>query len=197
MNARSMVFAALAAVALLTGCAHPISLQPDLAAFISVPMSGAKIDKKAGLSIADADRNREVTTPGGGGDKVSYFPYRDLEVGIYAAMSRVFASVSKVNGPADPKIAAEGLQLVLSPTITTNSSSPSALTWPPTQFSVELNCKVMDPQGALVTEVKVSGAGKAEFDEFKSNHSLSAKRAVDDALAKLVAALSESTALRR
>lgn len=194
MNARSIVLAALAVVALLTGCAHPISLQPDLAAI--TPVAAGKINKKAGLSIADADRNREVTTPGGGGDKVSYFPYRDLEIGLYTVMSQVFTSVSKVNGLADPKIAAEGLQLVVTPTITTTSSSPSALTWPPTQFSVELNCKVVDPQGVVVTEVKVSGAGKAEFDEFKSHHSLSAKRAVDEALRQLAKALAESTALR-
>lgn len=154
-------------------------------------------NKKAGLSIAEADRGRQVITPGGGGDKVSYYPYRDLEVGIYTAMSRVFSSVTKVNGVGDPKVAAEGLQLVVAPSITTNSSSSSAFTWPPTQFSVELNCKVLDPQGALVTEIKVSGAGKAEFSEFKSDFSLSAKRAVDDALGQLAKALSESAALRK
>ena len=126
-----------------------------------------------------------------------YYPYRDLEVGIYTAMSRVFSSVTKVNGVGDPKVAAEGLQLVVAPTITTNSSSSSAFTWPPTQFSVELNCKVLDPQGSLVTEIKVSGAGKAEFSEFKSDFSLSAKRAVDDALGQLAKALSESAALRQ
>lgn len=194
MNARIVLCAALAIISLLTGCAHPISLQSDLAAVIA--LEPAKINKKAGLSIAEADRGREVITPGGGGDKVSYHPYRDLEVGIYTAMSRVFSSVTKVNGVSDPKVAAEGLQLVVAPSITTNSSSSSAFTWPPTQFSVDLNCKVLDPQGSLVTEIKVSGTGKAEFSEFKSDFSLSAKRAVDDALGQLVKALSESSALR-
>jgi hypothetical protein len=31
--------------------------------------------KKAAYYISDEDRAREVTTPGGGGDKVRYFPY--------------------------------------------------------------------------------------------------------------------------
>lgn len=194
MITRITTLATLLFVAVLAGCAHPISLSPDLARVTSA--TATKIDKKAGLSLADADRSREVTTPGGGGDKVSYFPYRDLEPGIYAAMSQVFSSVTKVTGPADPKVAAEGLSFVITPQVTTTSSSPSAFTWPPTLFTVELNCKVVDAQGAAVSEVKVSGTGKAEFSEFKTDHSLAAKRAADDALAQLVKALSESAALR-
>ena len=77
MITRITTLATLLLVAVLAGCAHPISLSPDLARVTSA--TATKIDKKAGLSLADADRSREVTTPGGGGDKLSYFPYRDLE----------------------------------------------------------------------------------------------------------------------
>ncbi len=187
-----MVWATLCVVAVtaLQGCAHPISLNPDLSAVKAG--SVAKIDRKVGFYISDEDRKREVTTAGGGGDKVSYFPYRDMEAGLYVALSESFASVTRVNGPADPRVRAEGLTYVISPTITTQSSSPSPLTWPPTVFTVELTCRVTDADGSPVSEVKATGTGNAEFSEFKSNHSLSAKRAVEDALGKLKVALAAS-----
>jgi hypothetical protein len=178
------------ALALLQGCAHPISLNPDLAAVKAG--SVGKIDRKVGFYIGDDDRKREVTTPGGGGDKVSYFPYRDMETGLYVALSESFTTVTRVTGPADPRIKAEGLNYVISPVIKTQSSSPSPLTWPPTVFTVELTCRVTDPDGKPVSEVKSTGTGNAEFSEFKGNHSLSAKRAVEDALNKLKVALTAS-----
>lgn len=187
-----VAWAALCMLALtvLQGCAHPISLNPDLAAVKAG--SFVKIDRKVGFYIGDDDRKREVTTPGGGGDKVSYFPYRDMETGLYVALSESFATVMRVNGPADPRVKAEGLNYVISPMIVTQSSSPSPLTWPPTVFTVELTCKVTDADGKPVSEVKATGTGNAEFSEFKSNYSLSAKRAVEDALSKLKVALTAS-----
>lgn len=179
----------------LQGCAHPISLNPDLAAVKAVNVK--KIDRKVGFYIGDEDRKREVTTPGGGGDKVSYFPYRDMEAGLYVALSETFTTVTRVNGPADTRIRAEGLNYVITPVITTQSSSPSPLTWPPTVFTVELTCRVTDAEGKPVSEVKATGTGNAEFSEFKSNHSLSAKRAVEDALNKLKVALGASSLATR
>jgi hypothetical protein len=145
------VWATLCVVALtvLQGCAHPISLNPDLAAVKAESVT--KIDRKVGFYIGDDDRKREVTTPGGGGDKVSYFPYRDMEAGLYVALSETFATVTRVNGPADPRVRAEGLNYVISPTITTQSSSPSPLTWPPPVFTVELTCRVTVADGKPVS----------------------------------------------
>lgn len=103
----------VAVVLAATGCAHPISLTPDFAKVAGATVQ--KSERKAGLAINEQSRAREVTTPGGGGDKLSYFPYRDLEVGIYQAMSQVFADVSKVSGPQDPKVKSEGLSYVVTP----------------------------------------------------------------------------------
>ncbi len=178
----------------LGGCAHPISVAADTA---KITTTNAKINKKVGLQITDADKAKEVTTPGGGGDKVNYFPYRDLEAGLYTALGQSFASVSKVSGVADPKVQSEGLSLIFVPTITTNSSSDSALTWPPTKFSIDLACKVVDAKGQAVTEFTVQGTGQAEFSEFKSEHSLSAKRAADDAMAKLMQQIAKDPALSK
>jgi hypothetical protein len=132
-----------------------------------------------------------VVSPGGGGDKVSYLPYRDLETGLYVALSEHFAGVSIVNGAGDAKVKSEGLTLFVTPEISTTSHSPSLLTWPPTVFTVELSCIVKDANDRVLKQFRVQGEGRAEFDEFKADPSLSAKRASNDALKKLVRAIGE------
>ncbi|GCL61711.1 hypothetical protein [Pseudaquabacterium pictum] len=184
--------AAVLAVAALTGCAHPISLSTDASRLMG---SGqVKVDRKVGLVVTDDQRKQEVVTPGGGGDKVSYLPYRDLEGGLYTVLSETFANVARVSGPSDPKIAAEGVNVLVVPVVSTTSFSPSIVTWPPTVFTVELNLSFNDLQNKPVTQVRVQGEGRAEFDEFKSDHSLAAKRAAEDALKKLLKAVAEAAA---
>lgn len=183
------------ALVLVTGCAHPISMAPDVA---KIPAASSKINKTAGYYLSSENLAKEVTTPGGGGDKVKYLPYKDLETGLYKSFSEVFTNVVKLKGADDTAtIASQGVSLVISPVISTNSSSESAFTWPPTKFTVDLTCTVVDAAGKSVSEIKVSGQGAAEFKEFSSDFSLSAKRASQDALAKLVAALANSPELRR
>lgn len=189
------VSAALACTVLF-GCAHPISITPDL---VKVQAADARpIAKPVGYHISNANRGLEVTTAGGGGDKIRYFPYKDLEAGLYKALSEVFSSVTKID---DPKNAAElrksGIAILIVPEIGTTSSSPSLVTWPPTKFSVTLVCTITDADGKLIKNLSVTGEGGAEFDEFKSNYSLTAVRASNDALAKLISALSNSAELRR
>jgi hypothetical protein len=123
--------------------------------------------------------------------------YRDLEAGIYKAMSEVFTNVVKLDSPTDARLAKEGVQLVIVPKITTNSSSDSLLTWPPTQFTIDLVCKVTDRAGAPVTELQAGATGRSEFSEFKSDFSLSSKRAAQQAMSQLVKALEAAPELRR
>lgn len=190
-----LLLASLACIALF-GCAHPITLNPDLATIQA--KGNPLIDKQVGFHISDASKAQEVTTPGGGGDKVRYFPYRDLEPGIYKALTEVFRSVSKVKDPKDlESLRTSGISLLIVPEITTTSASPSPFTWPPTQFSVTLACTVTDAAGKPVRSFSVTGNGKAEFDEFKSNFSLAAVRASNDALSRLVTVLGESPELRK
>jgi hypothetical protein len=185
-NIKSLL-AVLGAAALLAGCAHPISLTPKATDLPAAQTT--KIDKGVGLAITEADRAKTVVSPGGGGDKVEYYPYRDLELGLYQALSDSFTRVSRVTGTADPKVGAEHLSYVVRPDITTTSSSPSPFTWPPTQFTVSLTCTVMDANGNTLKTISASGEGHAEFDEFKSDFSLSARRASASALSKLIEAL--------
>ena len=179
----------------LTGCAHSIALSPDLS---KIAPASAKVPKTVGYVIAETNRWLQVTTPGGGGDKVKYFPYKDLEPGFRKALTEVFDKVVKVSGPEDStNIAAQGVSFIITPTITTTSSSDSALTWPPTSFSIELNCAVLDARGQPVAQINSQGQGRATYNEFKREFALAARRAAEDVLEKLVKALAASPELHR
>lgn len=188
MSRFAKVLFSLSVCLVLFGCAHPISMNPDLA---RIEAAGLKVvDMQVGYHISDASKAVEVTTPGGGGDKVRYFPYRDLEPGFYKALGEVFKGVTKIRNPKDTaELQASGISMLIVPEISTSSSSPSLMTWPPTQFTLTLTCSISDASGRPVRKLTVVGDGRAEFDEFKSNFSLSAVRAANDALAKLMAAL--------
>ncbi|MBI3368973.1 MAG: hypothetical protein HY021_11165 [Burkholderiales bacterium] len=183
------------ALVVLGGCAHPINLGGDVSTLMGT--GSGKVDRKLGLVLTEEQRAREVIGPGGGGDKLRYQPYRDLEPGLYVALSEAFVNVVKVSGATDPKVQTEGLSFIATPTLATTSYSPSMLTWPPTVFTLEISLSITNTQNKLVADVKVQGEGRAEFDEFKSNPSLSAKRAAEDALKKLIKAIAEVSAKLR
>jgi uncharacterized lipoprotein YajG len=189
--------AILLAIACLGGCAHPMSIKPDLATLstVTVPES-SRIPKTVGLYIAEADKAKLVTTAGGGGDKVSYTPYSDLETGIYKVLSDVFESVVALASlPGQGSV--DNVTLVVQPEILTESSSNGILTWMATDFAVTVNCKFTAPDGSAVTTVSATGSGNANFDELKANFSLAGDRASVAALNKLRTALMESEALKR
>tara|TARA_R110001599_G_scaffold171353_1_gene362043 strand:- start:25870 stop:26460 length:591 start_codon:yes stop_codon:yes gene_type:complete len=195
MNIKSLLLT-VAAITILSGCAHPISLSPNIDT-ITADKSAKPIPKNAGFVLTEATRTTEVTTPGGGGDKVSYHPYRDIEIAFYKMLDNVFDNVTKMKNGADAEVIAKNnVSYVITPTLVTNSSSPSPFTWPPTKFSIELTCSIADMNGKELTTLKVTGEGAAEFDEFKKDFSLSAKRAAEDALRKMQKALLEAPILR-
>jgi len=175
---------AVALVALLAACAHPINLEPSK---LPERNEAQLVAKKVAYVMTDADRAKEAVTPGGGGDKVSYQPYRDMEKALRAALRAVYQDVSVVKSSSDSKALKDaGLAYVFAPEITTASSSPSPFTWPPTKFSTDVSCTVTDVEGSVVARFRVTGQGAAEFSEFKGDFSLSARRAVQDVAEKLV-----------
>lgn len=136
-------------------------------------------------------------TPGGG-DKIRYFPYRDLETGLYKVLAGTFTSVTRLGkAPTAENLHAEGVAFAITPKITTQSNSDSILTWPPTSFTVELECRTVAESGSEIASTRVVGFGNATFDEFKSDFPLAAKRASTDALNKLSTELSTLEALRK
>ena len=195
MRPMSLIYCLLAAV-VLTGCAHPIVISPDVAK-IERQAGTQPIAKNVGYYIPADKREMAVTTPGGGGDSVSYHPYRDLETALYRMLSNVFTDVTVLKAPNDAEeIGKRGVSYVITPTITTSSSSPSPFTWPPTYFGVALTCTVTDGAGKPVVTKTAMGEGRAEFDEFKSDLPLAGKRAAQDALLKMQGILLQAPELK-
>jgi hypothetical protein len=179
----------------LGACAHPISIAPDLSKFDA---SGPSVKSgTVGLYVSTEDRARQVITAGGGGDKISYYPYRDLESGIFKILGNVYERVIAVSSPTDVEaLKKSGVSMVARPRITTQSSSESIVTWPPTFFQVQLSCTLTEVGGAQIAETFVTGTGNAEFSEFKSDFSLAGKRAAEDALKKTQSAILAEKALK-
>lgn len=177
----------------LVGCAHPISIDSQ-----KLPVRGAQTStKKAAYVMSEADRKIEVTTQGGGGDKISYFPYKDFERALRSALAAVYSDVSVVASVTDlTAIRETGATFVFKPEISTTSSSSSALTWPPTKFSVSVLVDVMDAKGAMVARLRVTGNGAAEWEEFKGDFALAGRRAVEDASRALVEEIKKTEVLR-
>lgn len=196
MNSLIKLALVVCSFVVLGGCAHSIRINPDEA---GLPKADGikRVNKSIAYFISEEERNRRVITAGGGGDKVEYAPYRELEAGIYRVFNNVFENVYVLK-TADDKafIAEKGISLVFRPTIATTSSSSSVLTWPPTDFEVIIEIKALDKEGKVIWTDTVSGKGNAEFSEFKSDFSLSAKRASASALAQLQARLLASPAVR-
>lgn len=184
---------ALCGVAVLGGCAHPISIAPDIARIEATP-DVQRIESRVGYFMAADRRDIEVTTAGGGGDKVRYKPYREIETGFYKMLSNVFKDVTLLKSTTDADaIRRNALNFIVTPTISTESSSPSAFTWPPTRFTVNLSCDITDAEGRPVVSKAVTGEGAAEYDEFKSDFSLAGKRATQEALRRMQEVLLKET----
>ena len=188
---------ALAAVVFTAGCAHPMMIKPDISA-LAIPADASRIPKSVGLYISAENRNKQVTTPGGGGDKVSYRPYADIETGLYKVLGNVFQNVEVLSSISDvDSIAKHSLVYIAVPEITTSSSSSGFFTWMATDFTVNLNCKINDVAGRTLTTVSSTGTGHADFAELKSDMSRAGERASQDALTKLQAALLQAPEIRK
>jgi hypothetical protein len=188
---------ALLVAALLTGCAHPMTIKPDVTA-LAAPADSTRIAKNIGLYISPENRNKTVTTPGGGGDKVTYRPYADLETGLYKVLGNVFQNVEVLSSMSDVDfLAKHSLVLIAIPEISTTSSSKGLLTWMATDLSVQLTCRITDVAGRTVTTVSSTGTGHADYSELKSNFSLAGEKASQDVLTKIQLALLGAPELRR
>lgn len=192
---RFLAHAAAAGLALLLGaCAHPISITPDVSSFRE---GGAQSSMSVAYVVTNADRAQEVTTPGGGGDSVRYFPYREMESGLFQALSAIYRRVTLFRSPSEGSAPEHrDVKLVFIPKITTGSSSPSLFTWPPTRFFVTIAYEARDPAGKAVYSNQVLGQGAAEFEEFKGDFGLAGKRATRDALMNFKAQVEGAGELR-
>ena len=179
----------------LGACAHPITIIPDTSRIPAAMTS--RVPRNAAYYIADADRDVQVTTPGGGGDKVSYFPVRDLEHGLFRVLSSVFDRVYALPALDDRTfLTSRNIAFVFEPTITTESSG-SVLFWPPTDFKISIACRAYDLERKLIWEKTVVGQGRTSAWEVTKDFSLAANRAAEDALKQLQDALVAEPLFRR
>ena len=156
-----------------------------------------KSSKTVGYYISAEQRALKVSTPGGGGDKVSYLPYAEAEPALKQILANAYTSVVSLSSPNDKtELASKNVAYVFTPTITTTSKSSSAFTWPPTHFTMTLDCKAADAAGSPVWNGKVTGTGEAVFDDFKHDFSLAARRASKDAFNQLQKAIVDAPALK-
>lgn len=186
---------AVAALVFTIGCAHQINITPPLNTLDADGIG--KIDKNVGYYISLDDLSKEVITPGGGGDKVKYFPYKESEPALNKILSNIFSKVYPLTSTDDKQfISSNNISYVFILKIETNSSSESAFTWPPTHFTVSLECKATDSSGSVIWQKSVKGEGEATFDEFKHDLPLAAKRAVKKVFSMLQEEIIKSEVFR-
>lgn len=177
------MYIAFISLVVVSGCSHNIQLTPDLAKLRQLE-TNTSIEKNVAYYISQENKNKQVTTPGGGGDKVTYKPYADSEAALNTVLSRIFSRVYSIKSIDDTQyINEKNISFIFIPELTTNSSSSSALTWPPTEFTMNLACKAVNTDGEVVWEKTIESVGNSEFSEFKSDFSLSARRASESLFA--------------
>lgn len=184
----------LALAVLLTGCAHNIKVTPDAVA----AGSQAKSKTSVGYFISAADKNAKYTTPGGGGDKVSYQLAKDMEYGFFNALNNSYETVKVLETSHDvEKMKAEGIALVFEPKFTSTSSGSSMLIWPADKFTITVKCKAYDKAGTLVMDKDFTGQGTAANNsELMSNFAIAANRAATDVLTQVQKELATNAALK-
>lgn len=179
---------ALAVAAALAGCANPARMDSA-----GTRTDGQLVQKKVAYVMADAGGNKQAYPPGASGGATN----RALEQSGLDALRAVYADVVVVPSARDAAaIQAAGIAYVFTPQIKADFSAPSPYRQPLTVFNTEVVCVVTDPAGAEITRVKANGAGKAEFDEFRYDPGLAARRASTDLSAKLSDEIRKNDRLR-
>lgn len=172
----------LAAIVALAGCAHSISIAPDTSK-IGGDQSTPRIQTQVGYFISAKDRVQQVVTPAGGGDSVKYVPYADLEPGLARVLSNVSAGVHVVKDLQDKQFLEDkDIRFVFIPTITTESSSRNNFFWPPTDFTVSLECLATDGQSREVWKKTVRAeGGLIAVKQTFSDQGIAGRRAAENA----------------
>ncbi len=188
-----MLFLGFTAITLL-GCAHSINISPNMATAGRKSGSTSKIKANVGYYIPVDVSNIEITSPGGGGDSVRYFPYKDMETAYQLMLTNVFDSVVKLNSASDQKeLLKDKIKYVLEPILLTTSGSTGFFTWAPTNFTVDLTTNIRDTSGKIVANQRVIGNGQVDFIlDMHGDYGLAGRLAMEDALLKMQRTLLET-----
>lgn len=167
-----------------TGCTHKISITPNNENIISNEFENTK---NYNVAYYIENINKNFISSGGGGDKVSYFAYKDTEGTFRTILSKTFNKVYKVDRNFDIDfIVRNNIKYIFTYKLNPQSFSSGIFTWPPTDFNIKLYCVAFDKDSKKTWETNVNGKGKALFSEFNKDFALSGKRAVIDTFNKLL-----------
>jgi len=178
----SIIFILLVSMA-MTGCAHnnPISIT---AKDIEVNIN-KKYPFSIGYIISDSQIKEKVITLAGGGDKVEYYPYKDMVSPLHSLLERSFLNARRLQSLQHSKDY-EDIFLILETTIKTDSTSDSFMFWPPEQFNVNLSANVYDNEYNKIFKTKATGFGTATREEWMTDDGFAGKRAMEMALKDLI-----------
>jgi len=192
MRKLSNVLILVLATYLFSGCAHKISITPDTDSINRVVVDN-KIDANVAYYMSQDNKMKEIITPGGGGDKITYSPYKDTEAAFRFVLLKLFDKVYSLDSLDDKTvIQTKNIKYIFIPTINTTSFSDSIFTWPPTKFTFELRCYALDKNSNEIWSDIIYSEGYASYDEFKNNFGLSAQRASKQAMLELLEKIDRS-----
>jgi hypothetical protein len=158
---------------------------------------GGRIEKNVGYYIAAENLAKQVETPGGGGDKVKYLPYKESEPALKQVLSNIFGEVHSLPSPNPAEfIAAKNIAYIFIPTITTDSSSRSPWIWPPSDFTVSLDCRATDGTGKVIWETNLKAEAHLPLPEVYRDHSRAGQEAIKEAFLELQNKIVKSGAFR-
>lgn len=193
--------ALICALLMLTACTRTIVINPELTDIVASP-TARPIPKRVAFYLADDMRNMAVTAPAAGGDSISYKPYQDLEVGLIKILRNTFASTIRLTAPPDlDELKRRDVHYLVTPLINTNSTSGNRALWAPTDFTLTLQCKLIDVTSGA--EVIKEAVGKGKYSHAENQYSIpashgseAARRASLDALMKMQQVLLGDSELR-
>ena len=93
-------------------------------------------------------------------------------------------------------IAARNIAYIFVPTITTDSSSRSGWIWPPSDFTVSLDCRATDGAGKVIWETSLKAEAHLPLPEVYRDHSRAGKEAIKEAFLELQNRIVTSGAFR-
>lgn len=175
------LFFIIAMTLLFSGCAHKISLEGDINRK-DVSLGDKKNTSKVGLYVNQSENTKEFISDGGGGDKLSYYPYKDISKMLYKALKGTFKNIQKVSNNDKNSNIKYFFKIA---NIETSSSSSSFAFWPPEEFSIKIDLQVFDKSQKMIWGKEVIGHGSAVRSEFLNDFSIAARKASKDAVMKL------------
>lgn len=172
---------------MMAGCVHHVTIEPEVQPLQTQTKPSDRIKESVGVFIPVDLLHQEFVTPAGGGDKVGYFPYKDIQIGLEKMLANVYQTVRRVNGFDEIGKGSDPVKYVVVPEIKTNSGTPSNVFWHPTFFTVSLTLGIFDEPQGLVAKPNVVGVGEA--DTISRTRSIAGERAMSDALQKMQSTL--------